>query len=313
MPKRRERLGHDVVDERPVVADQQQRPREFLDRGLQQIERLHVEVVRRLIEDQHVRGPCEQARQQQAIALATGERRDRGTGALRREQEVREVAADVLAFAVDLDPVGSRADRVADRAREVKLLAHLVEVGDLHVRAEAHAARVRRQLPEDQPYQRRLADAIRAEDADAITAHHGHRQVRRDQLRSKGLRHAIELGDELAGALARVDREPQVPEALAPCGALDPEPLEPAHAPFIARAPRLDATADPHLFLCPELVELAIGDRLGRQLLALARLVLREIAGVGAQVAAVELDDPRRDTIEKVPVVRDEDRRGTSE
>ena len=88
-----------------------------------------------------------------------------------------------------------------------------------------------------------------------------------------------QLGDELAGALAGIERELDVAEPLAPRGALVAQRFEPAHAAFVARAARLDAVADPHFLLRPELVELAIRDLLGGELLALARFVGGEVAG----------------------------------
>ncbi len=51
----------------------------------------------------------------------------------------------------------------------------------------------------------------------------------------------------------------------------------------------------------------AVGDLLGGELVALARLVRREVAGVGAQHAAVQLHDARGDAIEKGAVVGDDD------
>src|SRR5580765_2668917 len=66
-----QRAGDDVVEKRAVVADEQQRPRPFDQLGFQQLERLEIEVVRRLVEDEDVRRSRKQTRQQQAIALPT--------------------------------------------------------------------------------------------------------------------------------------------------------------------------------------------------------------------------------------------------
>ena len=68
--ERGQHLGHDVVQERAVVAHQQQRARIVLQRLLQQFERLDVEIVGGFVHHQHVRGSREEPRQQQAIALA---------------------------------------------------------------------------------------------------------------------------------------------------------------------------------------------------------------------------------------------------
>jgi chloramphenicol 3-O-phosphotransferase len=47
-------LRHHVVEEGPVVADQEQRARVVLQQLLEQFQRLDVEVVGRLVEHQHV-------------------------------------------------------------------------------------------------------------------------------------------------------------------------------------------------------------------------------------------------------------------
>ena len=65
--------------------------------------------------------------------------------------------------------------------------------------------------------------------------------------------------------------------------------LEPGDAAFVARAPRLDALADPRLLLRPELVEAAPRHGLGGKLVRLQPLERRKIPGVGPQQAAGEL------------------------
>ena len=122
---------------------------------------------------------------------------------------------------------------------------------------------------------------------------------------------SFELGHELAGALAGVERQLDVAACVraAPRAAAR-SVLEPSHAAFVARAARLDALADPRLFLRPELVELAVRRRFGGELVALARFVRGEVAGIGAQHAAIELDDARGHAVEERAVVRDDDRVG---
>jgi hypothetical protein len=132
------------------VAHEQQRARVALQCVFQQFQRLDVEVVRRLIHYEHVRGAREQARQQQTIALAARQRLHGRIRALRAEQEIAEVRHHVFALAADLDPVRARADRLDDGLLRIELLAHLVEVRNLHVRAEPHRTRVRLKLPQDE-------------------------------------------------------------------------------------------------------------------------------------------------------------------
>jgi hypothetical protein len=87
--------------------------------------------------------------------------------------------------------------------------------------------------------------------------------------------------------------------------------LEPPHAPFVAGTARLDALAYPGLLLLPELVEAPVGEGLGGEFLRLGAFVGREVPGIRAQDAAVELDDARRHSIEESAVVRHDDQRGS--
>jgi hypothetical protein len=80
-------LRHHVVEEGAVVADQEHRAVVVLQQGFEQLQGFDVEVVGRLVEHQHVGRPREQARQQQAVALAAGERLDRRTRALRAKRK----------------------------------------------------------------------------------------------------------------------------------------------------------------------------------------------------------------------------------
>jgi DNA-binding response OmpR family regulator len=56
------------------VADQEERAVVVLQQLLEQVEGLDVEVVGRLVEHQHIGRPRKEPRQQQAVALAAGER-----------------------------------------------------------------------------------------------------------------------------------------------------------------------------------------------------------------------------------------------
>src|SRR5262245_27730680 len=68
-----EDVGADAVEEPAVVADHHHRAGELEQRVLQGAQRLHVEVVRRLVEQQHVRADGERLGEMQAAALAARE------------------------------------------------------------------------------------------------------------------------------------------------------------------------------------------------------------------------------------------------
>ena len=69
-------VGHGV-EQRAVVRDEEHRPRERLERGLERLAALEVEVVRRLVEDEEVRARRDEQREREPPPLAAGERRDR--------------------------------------------------------------------------------------------------------------------------------------------------------------------------------------------------------------------------------------------
>ena len=92
----RDRPRADGVEQRAVVRDQQQRARERLQRRLERLAALEVEVVRRLVEDQHVRARLDEHREREPPALAAREPVERLLGLLAAEQEAAEQRARLV-------------------------------------------------------------------------------------------------------------------------------------------------------------------------------------------------------------------------
>ena len=113
----------------------------------EELQRLDVEIVGRLVEHEDVGRPREQPRQQQPVALAARQRLHRRLRALAREQEIRQVADHVTWLAVDDDRVVAAVDGVGDRALRIELLALLIEIRDLQARAVPDVALVGLHLP----------------------------------------------------------------------------------------------------------------------------------------------------------------------
>ena len=146
-----------------------------------------------------------------------------------------------------------------------------------------------------------------ADESKAVAAHHAQVEITHHGATVECLGHVAQFRHQLARALAGIDVELDVAQPLAPRVAVASQLLQPFHAAFVARASRLDALADPDLFLRPELVELAVEHGFLGQLLRLASLVRRVVAGVRTQHAAIEFDDARGDPVEERAVVRDDD------
>src|SRR5262249_57703931 len=211
------------------MGDQEDRAGVVLERRLEELEGLDVEVVCRLVEDEDVRGTGEEAREEQPVPLAAGEHAHRRVRAPRREEEVAEVARGVLArwttAAGQLDPVGAGAHGLGDGLLRVQLLAHLVEVGGLDVGAEADVPRAGREAAEDELENGRLAGAIGTDEAQAVAARDDEVEAFDDFGICKSLRNSRQLGYQLAGALAFADREPDLADARAPSAPLLAQPL----------------------------------------------------------------------------------------
>ena len=187
----------------------------------------------------------------------------------------------MLALAVDLDPVAAGRDGIHQAGLFIQLRAHLVEIRDLQLGAEADGAAIGLFLAQDQLQQRGLAGAVGTDQADLVAAQDGGGKIAHDGFRAKALADVVQLGHDLAGALAGRHVEPDLALLFAPGAALQAQGFQAPHPPFVAHATGLDALADPDLFLRQELVELGVFDFLDLQLFCLAHLIGAEIAGEG--------------------------------
>ena len=191
----------DVVEEVAIVGDRDDRARVLLEEPLQPVDRLGVEVVGRLVEQQQVGVAEEQAGEGHAALLAARERRDvgvvgRAAQGVHRDVDVALEApgvrggdlvlergllgADGLVVGVRVGPLGH--DRVvlvdqvldlADAVEDVALdvlgrveLGLLAEVADGEARREASLTDEAVVEAGHDPQQARLAGAVRADDPD---------------------------------------------------------------------------------------------------------------------------------------------------
>ena len=282
------------------MADEQQRARPLDELRFEQLERLEIEIVGRLVEHQHVGRPREQPRQQQPVALAARQRLAPASARARAETGSRAGSrARGACWPFDGHGVVAVADRVDHRPLGIELLALLVVVGDLHVRAAPHLARVGLQLAEQQPQQRRLAGAVRPDQADAIAAHDARREVaRRPRVRRTPCVTPLGFEHHLARRLGAAR------SAAAPCPAARAAPRAPRASPS-ARVTRPSSRVRRALMpwrshtssSASLLSNFSCCDRfVGEPLLLLAQ-ERRVVAGPRRQPAAIELDDPRREPL----------------
>ena len=183
----RERSARDGVEHRPVVRDEQHRAGERLERLLERLAALEVEVVRRLVEHEEVRPGRDEQRQRQAPALPSGQRRDRPLVHVPAGEE--EAAEERLG----LRPLEPRRP-----LRAVEHAAALVELGSLlrEVRRDDAVA----ELPREQRLDERgLARAVGANEADVLAAVDREGHVVQQRLFAGGDVQPFDLDDGPAG------------------------------------------------------------------------------------------------------------------
>ena len=174
-------LADGLVEEVAVVADQQHGALIVGEHLLQEVERVHVEIVGRLVEDQELARHGHDLGEQQAVALAARERADRALGLARIEQEILEIGAHMTRLAMHHDLIAARrAQRLPQGLVAVEHGAMLVEIGLGQVLGELDRAAVGLELAGQHAQERRLAGAVGADDADAVAAQDAGREVAHD-------------------------------------------------------------------------------------------------------------------------------------
>ena len=151
----------DAVEEPAVMADDDGAAGEILQRLFQRAQRIDVEIVGRLVEQQHVGAGLQHLGQMHAVALAARQRADLLllVGAL--EVERRAIAARVHLALAEQDQLVAAGDFLPHVLLAVERVARLVDIAEMHALADRDGALVRRLLLGDHPEQRGLAGAVR--------------------------------------------------------------------------------------------------------------------------------------------------------
>ena len=298
----------DRVEQRAVVGDEQQRAREGLQRVLERLAGLEVEVVRRLVEDQHVGAGLDEDGQRQAPALAAAEPVERLVDLLAAEQEAPEQRARL---------VGRQAGALRGglehgaRAAALELLGVLAEVADLHVVAGAQPAAVELAPPDERLDERRLARAVGPDERDVLAALEPQLGVGEQDARRIGAdldAGVLELEDHAPRALGLLERELEAAAVTrVALDALDLVELLDARL-GLARLGRLVAEALDEALHALDLGLLLL-DRPAERHLARGLLAAPRVPGAveEARAAGLELEHRGADRLQEPAVVGDED------
>ena len=212
-----ERLRADAIEERAIVRDDEHGAAVARRESLEPRDRVEIEVVRGLVEEEQIGLLREDDAEVETAALAAGERRDRAREILVREAELhrehRHLSLELVA-AREVIAIGhvargarargsSRSPRRAaarassaresddlreageERAQHVAVggdLVRLAVVGDLRVFPDDGGAGVGLELARDEAKQRRFAGAVRRDDGDALAEREGEGDVLEERV-----------------------------------------------------------------------------------------------------------------------------------
>ncbi len=196
----------DFIEEPTVVGHHQQRARPRCQVRRQPVDRIHVEMVGRLVEEQQLRLGQQRPGQRDPPSFSTRERSDRRvqTGPEAAQLDSPQQAVEHPAEGSVSGPLvlGAAADqRLADRVVPLELIA-LGQQHGLHIPGPGHHPRVGRLHARDQPEQGRLAAAVATHHADAVAGAHAQTDLGQHRPGPVPLVDRVEV-DEIARAGAQ--------------------------------------------------------------------------------------------------------------
>ncbi len=203
--------------------------------------------------------------------------------------------------------ISSSPPEISSQTRLVRVerVAALIDVADLHGLADLQRAAVRLLLSRDHPEQRRLAGAVRPDDADDAAARQREVEIVDQQVVAVALLELARFDDDVAEARAGRDVDFGGLDLLR--GVLAQQVLVRVEARLALGLTRARRHADPFELA----LERLLATRFGLLFLRETLLLLLEPRGVVAlprdAVAAIELENPAGDVVEEVAIVRDRD------
>ena len=214
-------------------------------------------------------------------------------------------------LAVDFDPFAAGADEVFERRVQVERVAHLVKVSHLQIRTltnfPGRRGHIGLQFAQNKLEQCAFSGAIGAEQADLVAAYQSRAETVDDDFfkarMTKAFRHVREFGHDLAAFVAAGNIQVDAAHRVAPGCTVVTQGFQAANAGRAAGAARFHPFTNPDFFLRQQFVRLGEDDGFLCHLVFFLNQVLGKVAGVTAQLAAIQLNNDVRHLIQKSPVM----------
>src|SRR6516164_3005107 len=197
----RQDMGCNAVEEPAVMADDDGAAGKILERLFQRAQRIDVEIVGGLVEQQHVGARLEHLGEMDAIAFTARKLADLLLLVRAPEVERRAVGTRIhLALAQEHDIVAAR-DFLPDVLLALQRITGLVDISKMHRIADPDRAGIRLFLPGNHAEQRRLARAIGTDDADNAARRQLEGEIIHQQIFAIAFAQMLEIDDVLSKPL----------------------------------------------------------------------------------------------------------------
>ena len=305
-------VGH-ALHQKAIVCHQDQRAGPAVQQVLDNREHVGIQVVARLVQDEHVGLVQNRQQQRQATALAARKIADAAPELLRRKAQALAELLGRSLLAVDNVVLLIVAEHLADRVAHVgfELLELLRQHAKAHCLANLHAAARGFNLALDHAEQRRLAGTVLAQQAIAVARTNEPGHVREHLLgRAIGIRIAGVHVDHIDNLLAQAAHGEALELQLVTHGRHVGDQLTSSlNAKLGLGGARLGTAAQPRELLARHVATTLLGD--GGHAVALH--ALQDICGVtaleGIDLAVVDLPHTGTDLVQEPAVVRDHEHR----
>src|SRR5262249_45779725 len=126
----RHNLIRNLIQEITIVSHEDHGATELEQNILQHIQRRHIEIVRRLIQNQNIRALEHQTRNQQTALLTTGQLSNRLIHLIVSKKKASKIALRMYFLAAEVHVIAKRTNRVVDSQGGIERFAILLEVGN---------------------------------------------------------------------------------------------------------------------------------------------------------------------------------------
>ena len=281
---------------------------EVFEEVLQNAQGLHVQIVRGLIQQQHVRGLDQHPAQRQPSPFSPGKFRQRAVLLCGGEQKPFQQLRGCDLFATEVDPAGGLLDEVDHLPLQALALGErfgvLIEVADVHGFPEFKGSARGLAPAGNQIQQGRLAAAVGTDDSDPI-------------LRAEAVAEVLEQRAAvllpIGGDADRFGFDHHLADATAHAGHLQlvaglqrlllPHRLDALQAGFLFGAPSLGALAQPGQFPSQHAFELGGRGRFRGLFLSLVLQVGAVVPLIGAGLAPIHLHHAAGHPVQHVTVM----------